>query len=297
MKSTNGKHSAPDGYSDKLSDDRLLDPEFLSSMPAEDVMEELDRRNLNPDPLLAMVERKTATIHVLSRPHRWMAVAASVCIVVFAAALFIQRPFNHQNNFTAEATENASSQIFSQTSGAFHLIAQEVEREEYIFEQTIQPVANLYTIAEPFGTSFDLDGIQERGVTLDVVAFIDPSCPYGQDFYSDLKNLAKKARHARFLFVPVASTDSSLAQVEALYAAREEDKFFEVMDAQVEGSMHRSRSTLNSHASGLHNDLVRENIEPVQQLLATLGVEYVPIVVVNGNVVKTPRPRCYSSFL
>ena len=297
MKPTNGKHNTPDGFSDRPSEDGMLDPEFIASMPMEDVMEELDRRNLDPGPLLALVNRKNARIHFLSGRSRWMAVAASVLLLVFATALLIPRPFTNQDNPLANKDEDASFPVFSQTSGSFHLIAREVPREEYIFEKTIQPVPNLYTIAEPFGTSFDLNGSEQEGSTLDVVAFIDPSCPYGQDFYSDLKTLAQEARHARFLFVPVASSDSSLAQVEALYAAREEDKFFEVMDAQVEGMRQQTHSGPVANASGLQHDLLRENIEPVQQLLATLGVDYVPIVVVNGNVIKTPRPRCYSTFL
>ena len=283
MESTNGKPNDSNSYSSKQPDDQLLDLDFLVNMPMEDVRKELDRRNLDPHPLMALVERKKATVHFLPGSSRWLA-AAAVFLMVFGASFLIQILQNEQK--AKDASISSSDVMTYSFENPYILVRHEIPREEYVFEQTIQPVPNLYSVAKPLGVPYGDDKHNDTPTTLEVVAFFDPACSHSQKFYTDLKAIAASSPGAKFLFVPIASTAVSIAQVEALYTASEENKFFDEMDRLIEQDATTEQS-ITINGSRFEQEITRG-----QQMLANLGVDYLPLVVVNGEVLKTPMPRC-----
>ena len=144
-----------------------------------------------------------------------------------------------------------------------------------------------------------------------VIEYFDPNCPHCQALHPVMKEIAARyADRVQFHFIPFALRQSSVPQIEALHAAREQGKFFEMLDAQMAmqetrglpidrvrelaGMIGMDVSLLNSRLrSGLYRNVVIEQREKASKA----GLNSVPAVIVNGKVIGTRSPECIAQFI
>ena len=160
-------------------------------------------------------------------------------------------------------------------------------------------------------TSFDPTyGPEDAPVT--VIEYFDPNCPHCQQLHPVMQEVAEKYQdRVQFRFIPYALRQSSVQQIEALYAAKEQGKFKELLDAQMAlqetqglpAEKVRELATeigmdvglLNSRLrSGLYRNVVVESRDLAYELA---GVNTVPTVIVNGKFVGTRSAECISQFI
>ncbi len=126
-----------------------------------------------------------------------------------------------------------------------------------------------------------------------------------------MKDVIEKYKdRARFHYKPFPLRESSVIQIEAMYVAKEQGKFFEMLDAQMELqetrglSVDRVRalaeqigmdvSLLNTRLrSGLYRRVVLEQ----RNIAAEAGLNSVPTVIINGKFVGSRSAECIGQFI
>ncbi len=175
---------------------------------------------------------------------------------------------------------------------------------------TVNPNMGPFPQYESFLSSFDPTvGPEDASVT--VVEFFDPNCPHCQAAHPVMKEvIAKYQDRVRFHLVPYPLGEYSLAQIEAMYVAKEQNKFFEMLDAQMAmqetrglspdrvrelaGLIGMDEAMLNARwRSGLYRDRILQQ----RQVVSQAGVNTVPTVIVNGQVVYQKTVDCISEFI
>ncbi len=159
-------------------------------------------------------------------------------------------------------------------------------------------------------SSFDpVIGPEDAAVT--VIEFFDPNCPSCQRTHPVMKEIiAKYQDSVRFHLIPFPLRESSLPQIEALYVAKEQEKFFEMLDAQM--AMQETRGLpveqvrelagiLGLDVALLNNrwrsQLYRRVILEQREKISATGMSSVPSVLVNGQYVLQKTPECLSQFI
>ncbi len=159
-------------------------------------------------------------------------------------------------------------------------------------------------------SSFDpVIGPEDAAVT--VVEFFDPNCPSCQRTHPVMKEVITKYQdRVRFHMIPFPLRESSLPQIEALYVAKEQEKFFEMLDAQM--AMQETRglpveqvrelaSILGMDVALLNNrwrsQLYRRVILEQREKISAKGMSSVPSVLVNGEYVLQKTTDCISQFI
>ncbi|MEM8485319.1 MAG: vitamin K epoxide reductase family protein [Bacteroidota bacterium] len=159
-------------------------------------------------------------------------------------------------------------------------------------------------------SSFDpVVGPEDAAVT--VVEFFDPNCPSCQRTHPVMKEVITKYQdRVRFHMIPFPLRESSLPQIEALYVAKEQEKFFEMLDAQM--AMQETRGLpveqvrelagiLGLDVALLNNrwrsQLYRRVILEQREKISATGMSSVPSVLVNGEYVLQKTTECISQFI
>jgi protein-disulfide isomerase len=146
-----------------------------------------------------------------------------------------------------------------------------------------------------------------------VVEFFDPNCPACRAMHPIMKQAVAEHRDdAMFVYKPVPLWGYSVPQIEGLFAAAEQNKFFDMLDAQFarqqRGGLGESGMRAVAQAIGMDADRLIDQIKSGayrQQVLqqreqaVAAGFTAAPTVLVNGRFVsnQSRTPRCMSAFI
>lgn len=162
------------------------------------------------------------------------------------------------------------------------------------FSETIAPVDDyerLITFADPYLGNF------EAGVT--VIEYFDPNCIHCKSLHPVMKEVIEaNSKRARFFFVPFVLWQHSLLQIEALFVAGQDGKYFEMLDRQFElqkpEGMNVEELVAIASEIGLDPVVFRTRLEKGLNLrsivnrrteISDIGITGTPAVMINGKVV------------
>ena len=143
-----------------------------------------------------------------------------------------------------------------------------------------------------------------------LIEYFDPNCPHCADFHAVAK--AVEAEHegvVRVVYKPFALRASSIPEIQALYAAAQEGKFLEMLEAQFErqqGTVTTREVEAIASAIGMNAETLMTRIESnryrpyileQRQKAIDLGVSSTPTVLINGHFVQTRSADCLTQFI
>ena len=161
----------------------------------------------------------------------------------------------------------------------------------------VEDYASLVSFGDP------IKGDPNAPVT--VIEYFDPNCPHCRDLYPIMKEVAEQhGDRAKFAYIPFplwwqdpSDPRYSLAQVEALHAAAQEGKFFEMLEAQLmtdeaglsleqlKGIAEEVGMDPERMAHRIENDVYLDAIMEQRRRGAQTGITGMPAVFVNGRLV------------
>ena len=133
-----------------------------------------------------------------------------------------------------------------------------------------------------------------------VVEYFDPNCPHCKTMHPVVERVAEThADKARFVFKPFVLWPHSIAQSEALYAAAQEGKFFEMLNYQYAIQQPQTGLSLEQLRSiaqeiGMNTDVLMQRLESgiyrrtlsqQKDIAIEAGVTGTPAVLINGRFV------------
>lgn len=180
--------------------------------------------------------------------------------------------------------------------------------DECQFDAEKQPVQNW----QDFVRDDDpIDGNPDAPVT--VVEFFDPNCPHCADMHSVMEVVKEEnGDRARFVPKPFPLWEFSIPQIQALYAAAEADKFYEMLDMQYDNQRREGLSEEQLRAiaeridmdpdlvsTHLEEDRHRQRIMDQRQQGVAAGVSSTPSILINGHFVapQSRSPECFGAFI
>jgi len=152
-------------------------------------------------------------------------------------------------------------------------------------------------------------GASEAAVT--VIEYFDPNCPHCKAFHETMKMLVSEhADDVRFVFKPFPLRGTSLPEIQALYVADRQGKFFEMLDAQYARQSPSGIDVQDLRAiaeeidmspevllSPVENDEYRQRVLEQRKRAIKLGVESTPTILVNGHFVGSRSLECMQTFI
>jgi protein-disulfide isomerase len=140
-------------------------------------------------------------------------------------------------------------------------------------------------------------GDTESPVT--VVEFFDPNCSHCQAFHSVMQQvMAQYSDRVEFVMKPFPLWQYSLNQIEAMILAGREDKFYDMIDAQIARGVTSGLSDqqlidiaeeidldVDAFSKALESDEVRNRAIYYHKQGERFGIRSTPTVVINGRVV------------
>ncbi len=161
------------------------------------------------------------------------------------------------------------------------------------------------SIADPY------QGAADAPVT--VIEFFDPNCPHCKAMHPIMKEvIARNAETAKFYLIPYMVFPYSMLQIEALYVAAQDGKYFEMIDAQFarqrQGGLDMRALREIASELGLDPDRLQASVEKgmhldqirsIREDLRALGIRGVPTVMINGRVVdgESRTVRCITKLI
>jgi protein-disulfide isomerase/uncharacterized membrane protein len=147
-----------------------------------------------------------------------------------------------------------------------------------------------------------------------VVEFFDPNCPHCETFHSTMKDLqARFGDQVRFVYKPLmVMGPRSMNQISALYAAQQQGRFMDMLDAQFARQQRGglSNDQLASIAreidmnpgpmlSAIRQNSSRSRIARARKVAQAAGVKGTPAVVIDGRLVgrRAKTPQCISAMI
>jgi protein-disulfide isomerase/uncharacterized membrane protein len=149
------------------------------------------------------------------------------------------------------------------------------------------------------------------GADVTVIEYFDPNCPHCKDFHEAMKPIVDEYEdEVHFVYKPFPLRSTSLPEVEALYAAAQQGKFFEMLTAQfarqsrggiVEQDLREIAPEIGMKADVLmtkiNQNKHRSYIVQQRQRAIQMGVNSTPTVLVNGHFVRSRSPECMRQFI
>lgn len=147
------------------------------------------------------------------------------------------------------------------------------------------------------------------GASVTVIEYFDPNCPHCADFHEVMKTLQEQhSESVRFVYKPFPLRASSLPEILALYAAAQEGKFFDMLEAQYQAGQGINERDLRRIATdiGMKPDVLmskvnsqtyRDYVLRQRQRAVDIGVDSTPTVLVNGHFVATRSQQCMNQFI
>jgi protein-disulfide isomerase/uncharacterized membrane protein len=145
-----------------------------------------------------------------------------------------------------------------------------------------------------------------------IIEYFDPNCPHCKDFHNEtMKPLVSKYEgQVRFVYKPFPLQGASLPEIQALYAAHQEGKFTEMLEAQYARQKRAGISTQDLRAIateiGMNPDVLMSRIEQKkyqQHVLKQrkraiqIGVRSTPTVLINGHFAGSRSLECMEMFI
>ena len=143
-----------------------------------------------------------------------------------------------------------------------------------------------------------------------LIEYFDPNCPHCADFHAVAKSVQEENEDVlRIVYKPFPLRASSLPEIQALYAAAQEGKFIEMLEAQFarqNGSVTtREVETIASEIgmnaetlmTRIESNRYRDYILEQRQEAIDLGVSSTPSVLINGHFVQSRSADCLRQFI
>ena len=144
-----------------------------------------------------------------------------------------------------------------------------------------------------------------------VIEFFDPNCPHCATLHPIMKQVVEQyGDRAWFVWRPFLNWPASMSQIEALYFAAQDGKFFEMMEEQFRRLSPQAISIdeLGEIATqiGLDGDLMRTRLQRglyqniimrQRQAGVEAGIRSVPAVMINGRFVRTRSASCIGQLI
>jgi protein-disulfide isomerase/uncharacterized membrane protein len=156
-----------------------------------------------------------------------------------------------------------------------------------------------------------IKGNPRAGVT--VIEYFDPNCPACRAFHPIMKQAAERfGDQATFVYKAVPLWGYSVPQIEALHAAAQENKFFEMLDQQFARQQRGGLSTRDLRAIaqdiGMNPDVLitrlqegtyRDQVLAEREQAVAIGWSAAPTVLVNGRFVdnESRSLECLGAFI
>lgn len=234
---------------------------------------------------------------VAPSPNFYKAVAGVAAVLIIADLIYFNN-LDIKEPVAASAAVASTAAANGQTSSPAAMVCE--------VDPKVAPLADYQSLL----SSFDpVVGPEDSPVT--VIEFFDPNCPSCQAVHPTIKQIvAKYQDRVRFHLIPFPLREASLQQMEALYVAKEQNKFFEMLDAQM--AMRETRglpldqirelakligvdeALLNNR---LRSGLYRRVIIEQSRKASGIGMNTVPTLIVNGQFILQKTPECISQFI
>ena len=146
-----------------------------------------------------------------------------------------------------------------------------------------------------------------------IVEYFDPNCPHCKTMHAVMKKVIEQyGDEAQFVFKPMPLWGYSVPQIEALYAAAQEGKFFEMLDAQYarqqRGGLSMEQMQGIAREIGMNPDVLasriqqqthRDRIMQQRKRAVEIGVDSTPTIIINGRFIagQSRTPRCFGAFI
>lgn len=152
-------------------------------------------------------------------------------------------------------------------------------------------------------------GPSDASVT--VVEYFDPNCPHCKTFHETMKPLVSQYEdEVRFVFKPFPLRGSSMPEIQALYVAHQEGKFFDMLEAQyarqsrtgiTEQDLQEIASEIGMNPdvlmSRIEQDKYRTQVIKQRKRAIDIGVSSTPTVLVNGAFVGSRSAECMEIYI
>lgn len=140
----------------------------------------------------------------------------------------------------------------------------------------------------------------DPSASVTVIEYFDPNCPHCRTLHSVMEEVVQThADQAHFVFKPFFLWEHSVAQSEALYAAAQEGKFFEMLEYQYAMQQPQTGLSANDLQSiaveigmdadelmqRLESGIYRSTLVEEKQEAVAIGVNSTPTVLINGRFV------------
>ena len=237
-------------------------------------------------------EKETMTV----KPKRELAYMGAVVVLLAAlvGADFVYFEPPEPSLSVAAESESATRQVADRASVSEINQALPAECQYDTDRGPVEDYAQLVNFFDP------AQGDPNAPVT--VIEYFDPNCPHCRTIHSVMEEVMNTHDdQARFVFKPFVLWQHSFSQSEALYAAAQEGKFFEMLEHQYaiqQPSTGLSEQELRRIAQDigmdpdvlmqrLESDIYRSTLMQEKQKGVDIGVNSTPTVLINGRFVST----------
>lgn len=146
-----------------------------------------------------------------------------------------------------------------------------------------------------------------------ILEYFDPNCPHCKTMHAVMqKAMEQYGDEAQFVYKPMPLWGFSVPQIEALYAAAQEGKFFTMLDAQYarqqRGGLSMEQMKTIAREIGMNPDVLesriqqqtyRDRILQQRKKAVEIGVSSTPTIIINGRFIdnQSRTLRCFGEFI
>jgi protein-disulfide isomerase len=208
-------------------------------------------------------------------------------------------PASAQSSASASAPASASASPAADTTQV---------AEGCYYDAEKSPVPNPSSLVDFQDPS---EGNADAPVT--IVEYFDPNCPHCKTMHAVMKQAVEQyGDEAQFVYKPMPLWGFSVPQIEALYAAAQEDKFVPMLEGQYarqqQGGLSMEQLKGIAQEIGMNPDVLESRVEQQtyrsrimqqRQRAIEIGVDSTPTVLVNGRFVdgRSRTLRCLGEFI
>lgn len=224
------------------------------------------------------------------REYVYMGALAVIVVVLIGADVAYYR-----NLDVSEPTATTVSPTAQQEYTGAPAVARRTMPGECIYDPQKEPVEDHAALVNFFDAQ---KGNPDAKVT--VIEYFDPNCPHCKTLHPVVEQVAEThGDRALFVFKPFFLWSHSIAQSEALHAAAQENKFFEMLDLQYaiqqpETGLSEDQLRAIAEQIGMDPDVLtehlasetyRKTLEEQKRMGAAAGVTGTPAILINGRFI------------
>jgi Protein-disulfide isomerase len=162
----------------------------------------------------------------------------------------------------------------------------------------------------PLVTKRDITAGAEGGAPVLAIEYFDPNCPHCRDFHEVMqKVMASHGDDVKLVYKPFPLTKESVAEIQALYLAAENEQFEAMLEAQYRRQddgiggkdLQQAAKTLGMEPVPLIEKIDagkhRTHILRGRKKGINVGVKKTPTLLINGHFVESMREECIKQFI